>query len=147
MDEKSEFTLPSGATIMVTPAGFAVVKELHDCVMRSFLTAGGKVEDITSPDVIFKAILSAGCSKEVEAAIFKCAETAVYSPDGTEAKRMKVDKVLFDTPAVQEQARGDYYGIIMQVVAVNLRPFFQALFSVLKTFIPVTPAAGTPEQK
>lgn len=143
MEVQSEFKLPSGATLMVTPAGFGVVKDLHDCVMRSFLATGGKVEDIDSGDLIFKSLLSAGCSKEVENALFKCSENAVYSPDGSEAKRMKVSRALFDDPAAPD-ARADYYGIFMQIAKVNLEPFFLALFSVLKTFTPVR-SSGIPQ--
>jgi len=143
MEAQSEFKLPSGATIVVSPAGFGVVKDLHDSVMKSFLSTGGKVEDIDSGDLIFKSLLSAGCSKEVENALFKCGENAFYSPDGSEEKRMKVSRALFDDPAAPA-ARADYYGIFMQIAKVNLEPFFSALFSVLKTFVPVR-NTGSPQ--
>lgn len=137
----SEFKLGSGATLLVTPAPFVAAKALHDAVLREFLAAGGQEKDLMDVN-ISRLVVMASASKDVESAMFLCAETAVYSPDGSDAGRRKVTKALFDDVVNAPKAREDFLVICARIAEVNLRPFFGALFSVLKIFSPVKPAAS-----
>jgi len=144
MPENNEFKLDSGAVLLVTMAPFEDCKDLHDCVVRTFLQVGATEKDLLEPDMI-KLILTAGASKELEYALFKCGERAVYRHDGKEGSSQGVTKSLFDVPIFGEKARKDYYPIFLKIAEVNLSPFMQALFSALR--ILHAQKAVSPEQK
>lgn len=130
MSENNEFRLESGAVLLVTMAPFEDCKALHDAVIQAYLRTGAAEVDPNKLDMgLF--LLNACADKEVERCLFRCAERVVYSPDGSEAARARVDKTLFDSPTVGEKARKDYYSIAFKIAEVNLAPFTQALFSVL----------------
>lgn len=144
MPENNEFKLDSGAVLLVTMAPFEDCKDLHDAVLRTLLQAGIKEKDLTELDMA-PFILMAGSSKEVERCLFKCAERAVYRHDGSEVSSTKIDKALFDMPKVGEKARSDYYPMFFKIAEVNLKPFMQALFSVLQASR--AKETASPEQK
>ena len=146
MDENNEFKMDSGAVMLVTMASFEDAKELHDAVVRSFLAAGGQEKDLTNMETL-KLILVSGANKEVERALFKCADRAIYKADGTDESAVKVNRGLFDLPKIGLQARAEYYPICMNIVEVNLKPFYLALFSLLKTFRAKPADTPTPESQ
>ena len=144
MAENNEFKLDSGAGLVVTMAPYEDAKDLQDEVLKVFLQVGATEKDLLEPDMM-KIIVTAGSSKSMECALFKCAERALYRPDGTEGSQQHVNKALFDLPKVGETARKDWYPIFLKVVEVNVSPFTQALFSVLKILSAKKPVS--PEQK
>jgi len=85
-------------------------------------------------------VMSAAASPEVENAVFKCAERALYTPAGEDAPR-KVLRGLFDEGEAGHKAREDYYAICARVVEVNVLPFLAPIFSGSKASVPMTPVA------
>ncbi len=112
MEKGREFTLPSGAKMLVSVASYADVIALHDAlgaelrgrglgtldvakIKKTFEVAGKKREaaaigaqfiETTEGDeglnVIVDKLLGVISSKEVKDALFACAEHAVYMPTG-----------------------------------------------------------------
>lgn len=137
--EDRDFTLGSGAKLWISLAPFADAKRLHDKLLQALVGRGVGNIDLKAfqdPDkagsAVMDALMQVASNKEVEDAIFDCAKRALYSHDGSEASRSKVDRTLFDDPAAGEKAREDFYPICFKVIEVNLKPFLQAIFSVLK---------------
>ncbi len=84
--------------------------------------------------VLARKALEIGSSRELEQAIFVCAEKCLYKPDGTmktavQFKRDAAGYGVFDQPSCRDGARKDYYAICAAIVEENLRPFGEALFS------------------
>ena len=100
--------------------------------------AGSPLEDDGEGDegmnVVVDKMLALASSRTVKAALFACAESAVYRPDGTEASSIQF-KVgtpgygVFDNPACMDNAREDFYDICKAIAEENLRPFGKALLS------------------
>jgi len=144
LSQGNEFSLPSGATLLVSMASFANAKALHDALCRELRGKGmGDVDVIelskalSSKDPnglnwVADKIMGIVSSKEIESAFFACAEKALYRHDGQEASSAQVTKRMFDEPTIAEQARSDFYHVFMRVAEVNLRPFIKALSSALK---------------
>lgn len=140
-----EFSLSSGAVLLVSMAPFQDAKRLHNEVLRALrgtgageldLTAlkdafsGGKFKDGgDAVNMVVDRVMTLAASEEVQAAVFKCAERAVYKADGTDQSSLKVTPALFDHGQFGERARGDFYQISMKVLEVNLGPFLAAIFS------------------
>ena len=144
MAENNEIVLSSGAKLIITMAPFEDADDLQKAVIHAFLAVGGKEKDLTNSDML-TIILTCAASKEVTKALFKCGERAVYCPDGTSESSMPVSKSMFDLPKVGEKAREDYYPILSEIGKVNLKPFWTALCSVLKTMYGLN--IVSPEQK
>ena len=141
MENGQEFDLPSGAKLYISVASFAQIKALHDAVCTELRGKGVGSLDIVSIqktmagssdqglNVLADKFMGLAASKDVEMTVFSCAEKAVYRPDGTESSSVGVTRGLFDDPRTRDQARKDYYGIMINVAQVNLRPFIEALSS------------------
>jgi hypothetical protein len=144
MSQGDMVTLPSGARLFVSPSSWENAKALHDAVLREMR---GKV-DVAGLDLdlvrsafeernvqafshLLDKVVGIACSKDIENAIFACAEKAIYQPGGEETSK-KVSRVLFNDPDTRDQSREDYYAIAYHVAEVNLRPFVKALSSSLK---------------
>ena len=106
--------------------------------MREASAAGKNPEESSDGDeglnVIVDKILALATSGQFKIALFACAETAVYRPDGTESSSIQFKMGtpgygVFDNPDCMIQAREDFYEICRAVVEENLRPFGKALFS------------------
>ena len=145
-----EFILPSGAALLVNMAKFPAAKALHDDLLRALKGTNVAALDITKLATDFKVgnymalneltdkIMSVAAAPEIMTDILKCAESAGYMPGGPNTAVLKVDMALFDDVKYAEQARGDYYHIGLKILEVNLKPFFQALISALKTAAPIS---------
>lgn len=164
-DTGKPYPLPSGAVLLVTVANWGETKALHDALARAINGSGvtsleaaaflkamqARAEESPlasdAPDpaaaadkmeilsVLARKALEVSSSKELERAIFACAEKAVYQPNGQiiAAIQFKLDAPgygVFDNPKCREGARKDYYAICAAVVEENLAPFGEALFSV-----------------
>lgn len=157
-----EFDMPSGAKLYVSVAEWGKVKPLHDALARALIGSGvsapevaavlkgiagkfalpgaeadeaaSKEEQITVLAVLARKALEIASSKDLESAIFACAEAALYKPDGTSdtAVQFKANALgygVFDHPKCRDRARGDYYEICQAVVEVQCLPFAKALIS------------------
>lgn len=133
-----EFQLSSGAKLVVTPASFEDASALRNGIIRA--AKGTPLpEDLQNMEMtdLKDFLISAVTSEEVDKAMFKCAERAVY-------ENVRVSRGLFDDPKFQDRAREDYYEICWKIVEVNLSPFFKKTFSVLSKIRPTIPVAPAP---
>lgn len=154
MDNDKEFDLPSGAKLFVSVSSFALAKKLQDTLLAELRGKGAGTLDVAAIqkamgigaakkaglevtegedeeglNTLVDRILGIAASKDVEDAIFACAEKAVYRPDGTEGSSVQVTRKLFDDPQYRDSAREDFYAICSRVAEVNIRPFVKALSS------------------
>ncbi len=121
-----DFTLPTGSRLSISEASYvdadALLKALAKCTKGVSLPNNFLEADVTMlKDILVEAITS----DEVDRAIFKCAERAVY-------ENQKVSKSLFDDPKLKDNARQDRFMIFWHIVEVNCGPFFGKTFSILK---------------
>lgn len=141
MSQSQEFDLPSGARLTISVAPFLDAKHLHDAILKA-LKGGGiaeldlsKLKDFkaggAAVNMIAEKALAMASSPEVEAAVFKCGERALYTPAGSSTP-MKVSKGMFDDGELGIKAREDYYLIAVRIIEVNFMPFLAPIFSALK---------------
>lgn len=158
-----EFPMPSGATLYVSIADYDSVMDLHDALANELRGKGMGGLDVAAVwrsvqkvkaardagaqpfedegddgaaglNVLMDKFLALGASKEFKAAVFKCAERAVYRFDGSLASSIQFKfgtpgYGVFDDPRCRDTSRGDFYAIVKAVVEENLRPFGAALLS------------------
>lgn len=128
-----DFTLPTGSKLSVSEASYADANALLKALLRS---AKGipLAQDVLSMDVtvLKDAFIEASTSEDVDRAIFKCAERAVY-------ENARVTRDLFDDPKLKDKARADYFLILWHVIEVNCGPFFGTTFSVLRERLKTSP--------
>ena len=116
--------------LRITPASFSDAQDLQRAVGTAInmnkIKLDGDINDnlldsnVSSETIsdIINVIISTAISKEVEAALFKCAERAVL---GT----AKIDRDFFEPVENREY----YYPIMIEILKVNLSPFFKGLSS------------------
>ncbi len=128
-----DFTLPTGSHLVVSEAAYpdcdALLKALVRCAKGVELPKNLLEADVT---VLKEVLVEAITSEEVDRALFKCAERAVY-------ENAKVTKALFDDPKLKDAARQDRFLIAWHVIEVNCGPFFGAIFSELKERLRTSP--------
>ncbi len=129
-----DFTLPTGSKLVVSESSYAdadaLLKALVQCAKGVPLPKNFMETDVTVlKDVLVKAIVS----DDVDAALFKCAERAVY-------ENVKVTKALFDDPKLKDAARQDRFLISWHVIEVNCGPFFGKTFSILRERLRTSPS-------
>lgn len=151
VQQSQKFTLPSGATLAVTVAPFmdswALMKATLKTMKGMNLTPEDlKAEDLAqfklgklSPAILMLAldrVVDFATSPEVEAAMWKCAQKALYIPVASpvEFPGIKVSpSVLFDDAEHGNTAREDFAKIQAILLEVNCRPFLaKALSGFLK---------------
>jgi hypothetical protein len=128
-----EFSLPSGSKMVVSEAAYVDAIALFKALMKSVkgVPLSGDIE-LLNVTVLKDALIEAATSPEVDAALFKCADRAVY-------ENVKVTPALFDDPKLKDVARGDYFLILWHVIEVNCGPFFGKTFSVLSERLKINP--------
>lgn len=141
MSQGHDFNLPSGAKLTISVAPFGDAKSLHDGILKALKGGGiadldlGKLKDFkaggTAVSMIAEKALAMASSPEVEAAVFKCGERALYTPAGA-AVAMRVSRGMFDEGEAGIKAREDYYLIAARIIEVNFMPFLAPIFSALK---------------
>ncbi len=114
--------LPSGAVLVVGMPSFEAADELMNAFMGQAAKTGEK------PDMRRSALLSVVASPVIKSAIFLCAEKTRWAPFGDEGF-VPVNKQLFDDPEYGERARKDFVEILLTVLGVTMRPFFESAFS------------------
>lgn len=128
-----DFTLPTGAKLSISEADYrsadALLKSLIRCTKGVPLPKNFLEADVTIlKDILVDAIVS----DEVDQAIFKCGERAVY-------ENAKVTKDLFDDPKLKDRARQDRFLIFWYLIEVNCGPFFAKTFSMLRERLATSP--------
>lgn len=127
----------NGIELVVTPASFGEVMALKSAIVRALKENGVKI-DLSSIDLseknlekmelgevgwILEPILTLATDDDVRKLLFKCCERVLFGKD-------KVDIDFFEKP----ENRKYYYPIMMEVLKVNIAPFFglaSSLFSKL----------------
>ena len=136
---KKEITLQnSGKTLIINTASVEEVKYLKNVLLEELkkyplglkllgntASVFDKQVDFTSVfDFIKNVLISIDISEMAENAIFECLKHCVYD---------KTHKVTMDLFNEVEEAREDYYEIILSCIEENLRPFIKSLVSMWKT--------------
>ena len=128
----------SGKTLIVNTATVEEVKYLKNVLLEELKqyplglkllgntsSVFDKQVDFTSVfDFIKNVLISIDISETAENAIFECLKHCVYD---------KTHKVTIDLFNEVEEAREDYYEIILACIEENLRPFIKSLVSMWKT--------------
>jgi hypothetical protein len=116
-------TLPSGATLEIQIASFAVGNNLFKTLCREFknsgvLGGGITLENITNKDISILAgpVLQAAGSDEVERCLWDCFKTCLYN-------NKRITRETFEP----EEARGDYLKAAWEVLKTNVAPFFNGI--------------------
>ena len=143
MAEQSRlFEMPSGATLAVTVAPFADAWSLMKASLRTLKGMDLKAEDLqremgdllrtpSALGLILDRVVEFATSAEVEAAVWRCAQRALYIPAGSDPAfpGAKVNPALFDDPSHGSGAREDYAKIVSSIVEVNCKPFLAKALS------------------
>jgi hypothetical protein len=117
--ELKKFEMPSRAVLEINPAPFVDAMGLNKAIIRckKGLPVLPGISEIVQSEIL--------ASDDVEAALFKCAERAIYAG-------ARVTRDLFDDEKLGPQARKDYYAIVSRIIEVNVSPFFEVASSKLK---------------
>lgn len=145
-EQSQKFELPSGAQLVVTVAPFADAWALMKAALKTLKGVELKPEDLKremgslmdSPSafaMILDRVVDFATSPEVEAAVWRCAQRALYIPAGSDVAfpGMKVSPSLFDDAEHGTAAREDYARMVAGILEVNCKPFLaKALSGLLK---------------
>lgn len=113
--------LPSGATLTITLAPFAVSKALYQAMLKE--AKGVAVDSKTEMVALYKDFFCVGFSSpEIEKTLWECFQRCTY--DGGKGD-LKIDSDTFE-PA---EARDDYWTVCMEVAKENVLPFTKSLFA------------------
>lgn len=122
-----------GKDLRITPASFDDAMNLQKAIGKAINQnrIGIDLNNIEDADSILnldfskemlgdflRTAISIGISNDVEQCIFKCAERALIGEN-------KIDKAFFE----DVENRKHYYPIVIEIIKVNLSPFFESLFS------------------
>lgn len=130
----------TGARVVINPAPFKKVTTLKKVLLQEIKNnviglkvaegngaiLGRQLEFSGCIDFLKNVIVGADISEDVENAIFECLKHCTYDMH-------KITPELFDN--IQE-AREDYYEIIISCIEENLKPFIKSLVSKWKTLAP-----------
>jgi len=115
----------NGKELKITPAGFQDALSLQKAIGRALrgnklnlpesLSADMSMTEITG---LIDAILSVAVSDEITDCLFACSSRAMLGND-------KIDRDFFE----KVENREHFYPIMIEVIKVNVGPFFKALIS------------------
>lgn len=115
-----KITLQSGKILEITLAPFEAASTLNKALMKELLKVDIDMNaDLGDPSVLKVLICTVGSSKEIMDAAMECMKKCAY--DG---QRITSEEIF-----ESEEARGDYYEIVRNVIIENVRPFLKALLS------------------
>lgn len=139
-----EFTTESGIKCIINGADFASASRLKVAVLKAIKDSGVKVSEIDfskllsgvkddmesavksgALDSLLELVIELDCSKAVNEAIFDCLARSTYNGE-------RIVRETFEP----EEARGDYYTIVIACLKRNLSPFFKTLISKLQKLAP-----------
>lgn len=121
-----------GTELRITPAGFADVMALKKAISDALRAAGVRLDlsgfsidtddplksDLGDVGSIVEMLMSVATDPKVQNCLFKCCERVLYGED-------KIDIDFFDDPG----NRVYYYPIMIEVIKINLSPFFSRINS------------------
>ena len=130
-----------GKELIVTPASFAEVMALKEVIAKALKENGIKIDlssiDISSEKIsdmevgevgwMLEPILTIITDSAIRQHLFKCAERALFGKD-------KINADFFEDP----ENRKYYYPIMMEVIKINISPFFGLASSVFSKLKPLT---------
>lgn len=139
-----KFKTESGKECVINGADFMSASRLKVSVLKAVKGSGVKISEIDfskllsgvkddmesaiksgALDSLLELVIELDCSKEVNDAIFDCLARSTYNGE----------RIIRDT-FEPEDARGDYYPIVIACLKRNLAPFFKTLISQLKKLTP-----------
>lgn len=146
VQQSQSFEMPSGASLHITVAPFQDAWALMRASLKTLKGMNLKSEDLkqdmgallgnpSALALILDRVVDFATSPDVESAIWKCANRALYIPAGSpvEFPGTKVCPNLFDDPEYGNMAREDYAKIVTSLLEVNCKPFLaKALSGFLK---------------
>ena len=122
----------NGKELKITPASFEDAKDLEEAVINEIIASPFKIDmegmdfnkenifdsNVSSSQVtsLLKSVLSIAKSKQIKACLFKCSERAVLGDQ-------KITPDFFE----ELENRGLYYKIMLEVLKVNLIPFYKRI--------------------
>ena len=130
-----------GIELVVSPASFAEVMAMKEAIVSTLKENGIKI-DLSSVDIgeenltkmelgdvgwILDPILTIASNSVIRKHLFKCAERAMFGKD-------KVNEDFFEDP----DNRKYYYPIMLEVLKINIAPFFGLAGSLFKKLGPLT---------
>lgn len=137
-----KFEMPSGATLVVTTAPFADAWALMRATLKTLKGTEVRAEDLkrdvgrllessSAFSSLVDRVVEFATSPEVEAAMWRCAQRALYIPLGSDIAfpGSKVEPGLFDDPVNGISAREDYARIVTGIMEVNCLPFLAKALS------------------
>ena len=139
----------NGQDFIITPGSFEEAMRLKDAVSKAITRQGIRLDlsgldggDIMNTPVekvggIIENVLAVDSDPEVRVALFSCAARATY---GKDREKITVD---FFEPVERREL---YYPIMVEVLKVNLGPFFKNLLSKFET-LDVAKAFGNLKSK
>lgn len=108
--------------LRITPASFADAMTLQKAMMKAIKGSNVELPGSTKDDIslsgFIDALASTISSDEVESALFKCAEKAIYNDQ-------KITRDFFEPVENREL----YYPIMLEVVKENIGPFTKKIVS------------------
>lgn len=123
----------NGKELRITPASYKTAMSLTKAIGRALKGTSLELPDNVTAEIspekmgdIFNAILNVAISDDVEAALFACAETAVYGPTSEKINQDFFDKV---------ENRELFYPIMLEIIKANVGPFFKGLSSKLSAAV------------
>lgn len=146
------YDMPSGAKLYVCMSNYENLIALHDALFNELRGKGVGNLDLVAIqkaisgegeeglNVVADKIMALMASRDFKAALFACAEKAVYCPDGAveSAVPFRLNAAgynVFDNPKCREKALGDFYDIAKAIGEENLRPFAKALSSMFAALV------------
>ncbi len=128
-----------GKELIISPAPFEDAMALQEVIAKAFKKDGIKIdlssveldfenlEKIKSGDIgdigwIVEPVLTMLTDSTIRKHLFKCAERGLFN-------KLKIDENLFDAP----ENRKYYHQVMMEVLKVNISPFFDRVSSQLSS--------------
>lgn len=113
-----EFKLPSGAVLKYNLAPFTDSRDLYQSILKEAQNIGFNFNDDIDINFIKNIICVLLSSKDIERAIWKCFEKALYNGN-------RITSETFE----EEEARQDYFDCMTQIAWANILPFMKGLFA------------------
>ncbi len=113
--------LPSGATLKIQPASFAVSKALYQALLRELKSV--QVNTTVEVGNFFKDLFCVGfASADIEACLWECFKRCTYNSGKGD---LKIDEQTFEPVA----CRDDYMKVCVEVAKENVLPFGKSLYA------------------
>jgi len=131
-----DITLKSGNVLKFSVASFIDSIRLTNIIAKAFSQRGLNIKldrdtELSfqglfekNPDAFIKGLMDVIFEEFVMDVVFKCAEKCIYVKKGVS---MKVTAETFE----DEEARKDFYEVMLKIAQENIKPFFGNLLTVL----------------